>query len=363
MLPDNIIEIIKKYQYIDEIEEINRNIVEIISQLKCINDDLSEKLFALMSDTDIKESEQQLLKDSQVLRSYISSINRSTLFDLDNSNNVQTNIKEIKPYEKILVNVSQDNVCPKCGINLTSYMVHYFEGKIQSGIWWYKCPCCERLFCIESEIEDFDFKNTNIILKRLYNLNEKNNQIFFTDIIVLSTINACSYRDHQLKDVIANIPIFIETGAIEYRSVNISYCDKCKKYIMLKNDFKMFSGVIACRIIDETISRSDNERDNIEITQHESILYQFGYNVKSKDNLSDKQRHLILASVIESNILTREQICSHLDTLIERGSKIKKWKLATQKWKQDRQYVKTYNTKLLPEVLVNNVIKKYSIKK
>lgn len=66
---------------------------------------------------------------------------------------------------------------------------------------------------------------------------------------------------------------------------------------------------------------------------------------------------MILASVVESNILTREQICSHLDTLIERGRKIEKWQLATQKWNQDRQYIKTYNTKSLPKVLVNSVIK------
>lgn len=265
----------------------------------------------------------------------------------------------MKAYEKILVNVSEDNVCPKCGINLKSHMIHYFDGKIQSGIWWYKCPCCERLFCIESEIEDFDFKNTNIILKRLYNLDEKN-YLVSTDIIVLSTTNACSYREHQLKDIAANIPIFTKNGSIERRLMTISYCVECKKYIMLKSDFKMISGVVACQVIDETTSRNDTEKDSIEITQRESILYRCGYNVKTKDNLSDKQRHLILASVVESNILTREQICSHLDTLIERGRKIEKWQLATQKWNQDRQYIKTYNTKSLPKVLVNSVIKKYS---
>ncbi len=129
---------------------------------------------------------------------------------------------------------------------------------------------------------------------------------------------------------------------------------------MLKSDFKMISGVVACQVIDETTSRNDTKKDSIEITQRESILYRYGYNVKTKDNLSDKQRHLILASVVESNILTREQICSHLDTLIERGRKIEKWQLATQKWNQDRQYIKTYNTKSLPKVLVNSVIKKYS---
>ena len=50
---------------------------------------------------------------------------------------------------------------------------------------------------------------------------------------------------------------------------------------------------------------------------------------------------------------------SHLDTLIERGSKIPKWKDATTKWKQDRHYVSKYNKDNLPEILVKKVIKKY----
>ena len=133
---------------------------------------------------------------------------------------------------------------------------------------------------------------------------------------------------------------------------------------MLKTDFKQIEGVIACKVVDYTTIQNGNNNyydDEIEIKQKESILYQYGYNVKTKEDLSDKQRHIILASVVESQILTREQICSHLDTLIERGSKIEKWELATQKWKQDRQYVKKYNNKNLPTILFNKVILKYNV--
>lgn len=129
---------------------------------------------------------------------------------------------------------------------------------------------------------------------------------------------------------------------------------------MLKSDFKQIEGMIACKVIDQTVIHTKNDSDDIEIKQYESVLYQYGYNVKTKDNLSDKQRHLILAAVVESGILTREQICSHLDTLIERGSKIEKWELATQKWKQDRHFVKKYNVKSLPAILTNKIILKYS---
>ena len=110
-------------------------------------------------------------------------------------------------------------------------------------------------------------------------------------------------------------------------------------------------------IIDSIINNATD--DEIEISQKQSVLYKYGYNVKAKDSLSDKQRHTILALVVESGILTRAQITSHLDTLIERGSKIPKWKEATAKWKQDRTYVSTYKTEKLPKIITEKLILKY----
>lgn len=186
------------------------------------------------------------------------------------------------------------------------------------------------------------------------------NQLIFKDVIVLSNLISCTIKEHSLKDMFVKVPIFNVNGNINFVNINISYCNQCKKYIMLKNDFKQIEGVVACQVIDQTTTKNKSDIDDIELKEKESILYQYGYNVRTKDNLSSKQRHLILASVVESNILTREQICSHLDTLIERGEKIDNWKLATQKWKQDRYYIKKYNTNNLPNILLDKIILKYS---
>ena len=213
---------------------------------------------------------------------------------------------------------------------------------------------------IDYEEDDIDANNSfqttngNDTLKDISDID-----INFTDVIVLSNINYCTHKGHSVNDVIAHIPTFTPDGKIKYIDMNLTYCNQCDKYIMLKSDFKSISGIIACEVVDETTSYNYNNSDTIEISQSESVLYKYGYNVKTKENISDKQRHLILAAVIESSILTRDQICSHLDTLIERGSKIDKWKLATQKWIQDRQYVKKYNSTHLPEVLFEKVILKY----
>ncbi len=373
MFPKEIVEIIQKYQNPNSIEIIDNCIESIITELSQINNNITEQLYFLMDKRKIDVAEEKLLKDSQTLRNFIikmsvineenllqeSTPNKDKIHNNEQLDEPQNNIIEASLSNNVIVNVVKNMLCPNCNVNIKSHMIHYMCNGVESGIWWYKCPKCNKLYCIESEIKDFDFSKTNIILNWLLDDFDNFKEIHTTDTIVLSTLRYCNYKEHKVKDVIANIPIYNETGEIDFITMNISYCCECNKYIMLKYDYKLISGIIACKVIDYTTINDDTTKDNIEESQHESILYKYGYNVKSKNAIPDKQRHIILASVVESNILTREQICSHLDMLIERGSKIEKWKNATQKWKQDREYVKKYNVSHLPQILLNRVILKY----
>lgn len=371
MFPKEIIEIIQKYQNTNTLQSINDHIDSIRRELSDVNNNITEQLYMLMDRKDIDSQESELLEASQELRIFMSTI--STI-DIEKDNckliSAESEIQKSEDAtceqnleEKPMVYVAQNMMCRECKVGLTSHMIHYKNNDILSGIWWYKCPKCNKLYCIDSEIKEFDFSQTNIVLN--FDLSESSflKEINMADTIVLSTLRHCTYQEHEMEDVIANIPIYNENGNVEFITVNITYCYACKKYIMLKSDYKLISGVIACQVVDNTVIRNGSCEDSIEASQHESILYKYGYNVKTKENLSDKQRHIILASVVESNVLTRDQICSHLDTLIDRGSKIDKWKTATQKWKQDRQYIKNYNTNNLPQILLDKVILKYSINK
>lgn len=376
MFPKEIVEIIQKYQTLNcSIKNINDHIESILSELSEINNNITEQLYFMMDKKNIDSSEESLLKDSQSLRNFMvtiapiddvaisttngltkefpSSSTEATLNNEDMSNNQK---------DKVIVNVIKNMVCPHCKVRINSYMIHYICNGTESGIWWYRCPKCNKLYCIESELKDFDFSKTNIVLNWMFDDSDNFKEIHSNDTIILSTLRYCNYKEHAIKDVLANIPIFNESGKVDFITRNISYCPECDKYIMLKYDYKLISGIIACKVIDNTTNKNTELKDDIEISQHESLLYKYGYNVKSKNAIPDKQRHIILASLVESNILTREQICSHLDTLIERGDKIEKWENATQKWKQDREYVKKYNTSNLPKILIDKVILKYQVK-
>lgn len=179
------------------------------------------------------------------------------------------------------------------------------------------------------------------------------------DVIVLSNTKICSYRNHESQDIIVGIPVLQGGGAVQTIKIVASYCPVCKRYTILKDQFQNIDGVIMCRVIDNTYSNEGTNSTEIEIDQKQSIIFQYGYNVQSQKNLSTQQRHIILASLVESKIQTRRQIMDHLSTLIERGNKIPSWKDATNKWKEDRNYVASYNVNNLPSVITDRIILKY----
>lgn len=355
MFPEELMQVIVKYKSKnqEQIKNIYRNLCEIITALKGIQQNMATDLFDIYMSDDINDTT-ELNADIKVLKEQIAYIKSFT-----NSQQHSNNEDSINIDKKVTVWLVNDDLCPICGTKLEPYKIYYKRYNATDSnnvsVNWYECPNCHKLYCIDCDIENFDFENTNIVLKDTYY-----KQVTFNDVIVLSTVRSCVSKEHDLIDMVAKIPVVTIYGKITFVDVPIAYCKQCCKYIMLKNDFNNINGIIACQIIDKTVNSNQQSNDEIDIKQRESILYQYGYNVKSNSNLSSKQRHIILSMVVESDIMTREQICSHLDTLIERGSKISSWKTATEKWVEDRYYITRYNAENLPQEIFNRVILKYS---
>ena len=179
------------------------------------------------------------------------------------------------------------------------------------------------------------------------------------DVIVLNNTLTCDLN-HKIYDITVALPVLNEYGDINNITVLASYCEDCDRYTITKDVFNNINGVLMCQVIDKTSTYyTDGVENDIEIDQHESLLYRYGYNVKTSKNLSTKQRHIIIASLVESGIMTRNQISDHLTMLINRGEKIESWKDATDKWKQDRYYIQSYKTYNLPSVIVNKILLQY----
>lgn len=362
MFPEEIKQILNKYQNNNEgsIQNINKNIDTIITEFKIINVNIANQLKKLAIAENTNNNAEELLKDSIALRDYINSIT-SLEFEKtykDDTTNIMAELgvifdKNVSPY------LISDDLCPFCNVKLVPHIIYYQRNLnnklVDETIEWYKCPNCEKFFVLDYDAESFNFDNTNITLNK-----DKYDEIPLIDIysvIVLSNTLKCS-SNHQSKDLLAKIPVLNESGQISYIRISASYCFDCERFTILKDDFNAIKDVVMCKVIDETSEGQSNNCD-MEMGQKQSILYNYGYNVQTKKNLSGQQRRIILSSVIEANIMNRRDVINHISTLIERGSKISSWKDATQKWKTDRKFVTEYQKDCLPEVIFNNIILKY----
>lgn len=351
MFTDELINVLEKYQghYIDEINQLNQSINDIVKTLEKIRNSLIDNLSEILKD---RQESKALYDNIQLLNEQIDKIN---IIPIAKNDNTKYSFRQ-----KVRVFKVEDDLCPECYVKLMPFNIHYDrycnQQIYQQNIKWYRCPICKKFFALDIDLESFDIENTNIeIVDKYYNQIPK---IDVYSLIVLSNTLNCS-KNHKTKDIMAQLPVMDSNGDLHTELVSASYCFDCKRFTILKDTFKNIDGIILCKIVDETSESIPSDTSEIEIVQKQSVLYQYGYNVQTQKNLSDKQRHTILSLMIEANIMSRREIIQHLISLISRGSKIPLWKNATQKWTEDKEYVEHYNENSLPQIYFDKLILKY----
>lgn len=368
MFPEELIQIISKYKCNNQnnIKDIYDSLNSIIDALKRIQNNMASDLYE--SSISEEETSQELFRDINSLKEQISFIKSFTFVKKDNDkqkssdddshgescNNHPDFLEHVYPY---LLSVA---TCPFCNIGLIQHIIRYqknHDNKIKErSIGGYKCPNCNKLFLIDSDVENFCFENTNINLnKEKYEIAP---EIDIYSVIVLNNTLKCS-SSHNVRDIIAKLPSVDKDGNMLYINVNASYCPTCKRFTILKDDFNQIKDIVVCRVIDNTVSSSASNDGKVDMKQNKHILTQYGYNVQTNLDLSEKQRRIILSSVIEAQILTKREIIDHINSNIERGTKIPSWKTATQKWKDDKDFVSVYQSDYCPSFVFEKIILKH----
>ena len=87
----------------------------------------------------------------------------------------------------------------------------------------------------------------------------------------------------------------------------------------------------------------------------ESLLMQYGYNVSQVNDILDKQRHMILASVLDNKIFSKSEIISYLNFFIRQKQSRENMKLAVTKWKKDRSFVENYSFENYTKVEIKTI--------
>ena len=187
-------------------------------------------------------------------------------------------------------------------------------------------------------------------------------EISAVDVIVLSTSKRCTDLNHTIIDYIGVLPV-MNNNQYKNLEINIGYCKQCDKYIMLISDYIKISGSPICEVRDQTTGRVYNKMHNIYgMNSAESVLHQYGYNVRAGNGLSSMDRQQILLKVMDNGVLSKNQIISHLEYCINMASGRLNMDSAIRKWSMDLDFVRCYNPKA-KHVAINSITLKYSKKK
>lgn len=374
MLDEQIINILLKYkdENSQEIANINNAINSIKGELESVFEYVSNEFSKELFDLNVTKENDTFLQDARCLKEYYQKFDtflipvnnkESASKNNDNSNNGETIQISKDPDESLELYLTPDEVCPCCHASMNNVKDYYYNSseKDYKQISIFKCDVCDKKYVTFEELESIqnNIDRTNISLYMNYHhLLDIHSKI---TLQVKGTTTSCINKKHTTSDITVQIPVIYESGEIGFEISHAMYCHQCDSYIILKSDFDKINGVILCKVIDETFE-SKPISNKFGFDEKQSELYQHGYNVQKKNPLSDKQRHFILLSLLDTGIMNLNQICTHLDKLVQIHKKDNNFALAIKKWKRDREFI-TSNSKDFPSYIADKIVLKFSCQK
>ena len=140
--------------------------------------------------------------------------------------------------------------------------------------------------------------------------------------------------------------------------VSAGYCTDCKCYFILDHemDWLKTDCVILCRVVDNSAYYYRGTW-GFSYLNRESIIKQYGYTVNRKVALSSTQRQTILEFIVAAKVLTKDEVCEHLDRLIASKSSDERYRNAIEKWTEDRVFIVNYQLTEERKAIVDRITK------
>ena len=175
--------------------------------------------------------------------------------------------------------------------------------------------------------------------------------------IIKTNVFRCSSANHSLQNITASVYVLNRrTLRPQLESVNAGYCAKCNRYVILKSVYDNLvekkGEILSCNIYDMTKNKSRNANGSSGgmYLREESILHRYGYSVAKENGMSAETRKKILATLIDFDILTHNEILSYLDFFIEFRCYNPIFEDAISKWEDDADFVREYKKGRYTEV-------------
>lgn len=208
---------------------------------------------------------------------------------------------------------------------------------------------------------------TGVQKKATQSIAHKDNEISAKDFVVRRAVFKCRYNNHSLKDVQAVFTTISRLGTVDKIRIPAGYCPNCNTYFIMESTYQRIkrSGIPICRTMDEKTyiqNNVGNGMSSYSSLAQESVLKQFGYSVSQVDDLPLKQRRLILAALVDNNVLTKNDVIGYLDYFInsrknqKNADGSKKYSIAISRWEEDRDFIRNYKTGTFKEVRIQRII-------
>lgn len=172
-------------------------------------------------------------------------------------------------------------------------------------------------------------------------------QVDFDNVIVIGDRLSCVHEDHKKEELIISVDFVKKNGDIIKVESKACYCEKCNLFFMRNYDYRLMKlkagdARMHCQEIEQEKYYKNPDFSKYYMNDH-SILNVYGYNVNATEDLSDKQRHEILASLVDRDILNKSRIASYLAYFIRLNEgKKKDYSDAINKWSRDRDFILDY---------------------
>ena len=173
-------------------------------------------------------------------------------------------------------------------------------------------------------------------------------------LYICKGIVSCSKQNHKILSV-TGVLVSLSGNPVK---LNVNYCADCEIFFIDYSEFKYYRDIYGVLLGNYFIQENFNSASgNYKNLSAESVLRICGYTVNQRDNLTVKQRHLILSNLMDKEIITKSRIMKYLQFFINSSRHRDNMKIANQKWQEDLIWVREYNINTQRHFLIHSIQK------
>lgn len=189
----------------------------------------------------------------------------------------------------------------------------------------------------------------------IWNLEETTEEYSFDDhtLYIHKGRIVCQTRHHNIIQATAILSNIAGTDIL----LNVNYCTECKKFFMNYSTYQQYRKKYGIILGDLKMLKQEDFIGYEGCLAEESPLHLCGYTVSEKVGLTTTERQNIIAFVIEQGPMSKGEVISHLNWLIDTNSTREHMDTAISKWNADLSFTLRYDLENQKKVLIKDIAK------